>query len=369
MLDTVAMRISLGENTGEYCQNKAKEAIVCSLKANRWFDKIKVNDEIGEELSITFRFSYPRRFYLTNAWLIKDKKECLLAHRSILIRIVDSIKASNLNECNEIKNFLRENLKIYITRLDIAFTYLMEEEESFHSYHNVYEIFSKVHNLKPLKEVKKFYSGDNKVETIYFYDSCNTSNYNKRIVMYNQAKKFNEFYANNLEILKIIYEGNPDLDRRIRMEVSKKIRRAGFAWDKFPDFDIFSEYVGSYAEFLLDSLFEEKKIEQIKENQIRILKERLFIERKNYNFNYTNFILNNKHEIYDWDILRCAIMESSSNENSGYQGTSTARKVLKDLEEKDGIIYFGVFKKIEDMRKVISKYCKGERKNGISIKK
>lgn len=62
-------------------------------------------------------------------------------------------------------------------------------------------------------------------------------------------------------------------------------------------------------------------------------------------------------------------MESSSNENSGYQGTSTARKVLKDLEEKDGIIYFGVFKKIEDMRKVISKYCKGERKNGISIKK
>lgn len=369
MVDTAAMKISLGENTGEYYQNKAKEAVVCSLKANRWFDKIKVNDEVGEELSITFRFSYPRRFYLTNAWLIKDKKECLLAHRSILIRIVDSIKASNLNECNEIINFLKENLKIYITRLDIAFTYLMEEEESFHSYYNVYEIFSKVHNLKTLNEVKKFYSGDNKVETIYFYDSCNTSNYNKKIVMYNQAKKFNDYYANNPIMLEKIYKENPDLDRRIRMEVSKKIRRVGFTWYQFQCFDVFSEYVGPYAKFLLEKLFDKKALKQIKENKIRILKERLFIERQNHNFNYTNFILNNKYEIYDWDILRCAIMQSSSNKNSGYQGASIAKKVLKDLEEKEGIIYFGVFKKIENMRKMISKYCKGEKKNELSIKK
>ena len=67
--------------------------------------------------------------------------------------------------------------------------------------------------------------------------------------------------------------------------------------------------------------------------------------------------------------LRCAIMQSSSNKNSGYQGASIAKKVLKDLEEKEGIIYFGVFKKIENMRKMISKYCKGEKKNELSIKK
>ena len=59
------------------------------------------------------------------------------------------------------------------------------------------------------------------------------------------------------------------------------------------------------------------------------------------------------------DILRQTIMDISPNDNTGYHGTSTAKKILKEIENTDNIIYFDVFKTIEDIRKMISKYCKG----------
>ena len=52
-------------------------------------------------------------------------------------------------------------------------------------------------------------------------------------------------------------------------------------------------------------------------------------------------------------------MDTFPNANTGYHGTSTAKKILKEIEKTDNIIYFDVFKTIEGIRKMISKYCKG----------
>ena len=154
-------------------------------------------------------------------------------------------------------------------------------------------------------------------------------------------------------------ESYPDLEQRIRMEVSKRVNRKEFTLEEFENFDIFTEYVRPYAKYILDNIFDDNVLEKVKEQQIALLKEKLTAERKRNNFSYENFIFYNHNLIYDWDILRQAIMETSSNENSGYQGTSTAKKILTKFGQDKDVIYFGVFKKIADMKKMISKYCKG----------
>ena len=363
MLDTIKLKFMLGEETGEYIQTLAKEVIANVLNRVPYCDKITSKTLPNGEIVIETRFSYPRFFSKTNAYLIKTKEECIRVHKKFIVEIwseVGLIKDIRTNEKIELKEWINNNLRIKLTRVDVPFTYIMGDTESFKSYQTVYKVLGEVFKIKNKKCVPKEIKGDGEIQTIVLSNTANPNDYNSKLTIYNQAQKFKDYYKEKFPALvKLMKESYPDLEQRIRMEVSKRVNRKEFTLEEFENFDIFTEYVKPYAKYILDNVFDDEVLEKVKEQQIALLKEKLTAERKKNNFSYENFIFYNHNIIYDWEILRQAIMETSSNENSGYQGTSTAKKILVKLGQDKDVIYFGVFKKIADMKKMISKYCKG----------
>lgn len=363
MLDTIKIKFMLGEETGEYIQTLAKEVIANVLNRVPYCDKITSKTLPNGEIVIETRFSYPRFFSKTNAYLIKTKEECIRVHKKFIVEIwseVGLIKDIRTNEKIELREWINNNLRIKLTRVDVPFTYIMKDTESFKSYQTIYKVLGEVFKIKNKKCVPKEIKGDGEIQTIVLSNTANPNDYNSKLTIYNQAQKFKDYYKEKYpSLLETIYKQNIDLEQRIRMEVSKRVNRKEFTLEEFENFDIFTEYVKPYAKYILDNIFDDNVLEMVKEQQIALLKEKLTAERKKNNFSYENFIFYNHNLIYDWDILRQAIMETSSNENSGYQGTSTAKKILTKLEQDRDVLYFGVFKKIADMKKMISKYCKG----------
>jgi hypothetical protein len=363
MLDTVKLIFMFGEETGEYNQVLAVRVINNVLNGVSYCDKIISKTLPNGEIIIETRFSYPRFYSKTNAYLIKNKDECLRVHKNFVVKIVSEIpliQGIEKNKKFELLDWIEKYVRIKLTRVDVPFTYIMEDKESFKSYQTVYRVLEEVFKIKNKKCIPKEIKGDGEIQTIILSNTANPSDYNSKLTIYNQAQKFKDYYKEKYpSILEMIYKENIDLEQRIRMEVSKRINRKEFTLEEFKNFDIFTEYVKPYAKYILDNIFDDGILEKVKELQIALLKEKLIVERKKNNFSYENFIFYNQDIIYDWEILRRAIMETSLNENSGYQGTSTAKKILIKLEQDREVIYFGVFKKIAAMKKMISKYCKG----------
>ena len=363
MLDTIKLKILFGEETGEYNQNLAKEVIYNVMNRVRYCDKVTFKNLPNGEIILETRFSYPRFFDNTNAYLITNKEECIRVHKKFIAEYwaeIGAMKKIEPTEGIELMKWMKKNVRIKITRIDIPFTYIMDDNESFKSYRTVYKVLTDVFRIKNRKCIPKEVSGNGEIQTIVLSNSSNPNDYNSKLTVYNQAQKFKDYYKEKYPgILELIYKENPNIEQRIRMEVSKRINRKEFTIDEFKCFDIFTEYVSSYAKYILDNVFDEKILSEIKKEQIETLKNKLILERKKGNFNYENFILTNYDNIYDWEILKQAIMETSLNENSGYKGTSIAKKVLIKLGQDKDIIYFGVFKKIANMKKMISKYYKG----------
>lgn len=363
MLDTIKLNITLGEETGEYNQTLAKELILKTLDIVRYCDKIACKESSKGEIIIETRFSYPRYFSKTNAYLVKTKKECMKVQKNFVSQICSELglmEEIRTNEKEKLWKWIEENVKIKVTRVDIPFTYIMDDKESFKSYQTVYKVLAEAFKIKNSKCIPKEVTGDGEIQTITLSNTSNPNEYHSKLTIYNQAQKFKDYYKEKSPATaEIVYKENPDLEQRIRMEVSKRINRKAFTLEEFENFDIYSEYVKPYAKYILYNIFDEEILENIKNKQLENLKSKLIEERTNGNFNYENFILHNLNNIYDWEILRRAIMETSLNENSGYKGCSTAKDILKTLGERKDIIYFGVFKKIADMKKMISKYCKG----------
>ena len=363
MLDTTKIKFMLGEETGEYNQALAKDVITNVLNRVTYCDKIVSKNLLNGEFVIETRFSYPRFFSWSNAYLIKSKDECMRVHKKLVGEIwneVGLMQDIRSNEKIELGEWIKNNIRIKLTRVDVPFTYIMGDTESFKSYQTVYKVLGEVFKIKNKKCVPKEIKGDGEIQTIVLSNTANPNDYNSKLTIYNQAQKFKDYYKEKFPpLVKLMNESYPDLEQRIRMEVSKRVNRKEFTLEEFENFDIFTEYVRPYAKYILDNVFDDEVLEKVKEQQIALLKEKLTAERKKNNFSYENFIFYNYDIIYDWDILRQAIMETSSNENSGYQGTSIAKKILAKLGQDRDVIYFGVFKKIADMKKMISKYCKG----------
>lgn len=363
MLDTIAIKFFLGKYTGNYYQEKAwrvlLKALVTAGNCDENGKSINPNEPIRDILEKTIRFSYPRYYHSNNAYLVKSKEECLMVNK-FLVKVItnETTKLSmNLDITSGVYKYLCENLKISILRVDVPFTYIMPEKHKFESYFNLYNFLEDVYKLEEKKGGSKDIGKNLKKQTVYYCDTGDFRNYNRKITIYNQAEKIRSGKLSEEE-LTLTYQKNPDLDSRMRIEVSKRIQRKPFTLEQFAEFDIYSAYVGAYAKYLIDTLLNPKNVEKVKIQKIKELKEKLQIFRKSSDFNYSIFILMYRSSIYDWDILRQAIMETSLNENSGYKGTSKAKKVLKKLEEVDGIIYFDMFETIEKIREMISKYCK-----------
>lgn len=356
MLDTISLTIKLNNRTGECHEEEIFYQINLLLTNLRYCDILRVNPN---EKSICVKLSYPRYFYANNAYLIKSVKECLTVNFNFINDLRNGIQLyeqQTYGSTNNLLSWFDSNVSINLTRVDIAFTYLMQEIETFNGYKNIYKILDKVYRYFNQKAIPKQFSviETNSVETLIFANGPKYKDANEKVIIYNQYQKFHDYYAEAYpEIFYNTIENFPELQRRMRIEHSKRIRRKEFTPYEFGQLNILNDYLVQYCDYTLNNLFNMVVIDSIYRQQIELIKQLLQTEKSYNNFNYQNFIHKYIEHIWDYDILRIAIMESNPNVNSAYKACSTVRDILTNYQEQTGIIFFGVWGKLKDIRETI----------------
>lgn len=198
----------------------------------------------NSDQTIIVKVSYPKFIGETNATLVMDRSTVLKCNRAIY------------NILTELRP--EEDLEVKIIRVDIPFTYYMPENMNFSGYKNIFYMMAKIFKSKNdnflVKSISEFIEG--KVETLTFANATTVNNCNSKIIIYNQDKRFKDTYNDRY---KYILKKHPDLPRRIRIEVSKRIDRSSMSLYKFAKFDVFNEYKDSYLDYLFENLFDAKK--------------------------------------------------------------------------------------------------------------
>ena len=77
MLDTVRMKITLREETGEVYEQEIIEDIYTNIKKMENCTEVNFKNEDIREIILTF--SFPKYYSKTNAYLIKTREECIQA--------------------------------------------------------------------------------------------------------------------------------------------------------------------------------------------------------------------------------------------------------------------------------------------------
>lgn len=347
MIDTISIRINVRSSKREYIEEKVMNILYSAIKNLSYQNKLYF---LVENNSLTVILSYPRYFYFTNAYLISRNEECLEVNNNFITYLKECIILNTGRDYINYLIYFENNIEITLTRVDTPFTYFMETGENFYSYKNIYKILSSIYIYNNSKCNPKSYNElmNNKIETLIFTDTSNIGAFNSKITIYNQFNKMFAYYQNNSNMFKQIIKDYPDLQNRIRIEVSKKIRRKSFSPEEFRVFPVF-EYVYKFVDYALENMFNINILEQIIFQQKEKLKILLLQEKILPNFNYESFIYRNLEEIWDYDILRQATMESLVNINSGYHACSRIKFILECIQQNKGIIFFGVIKKIYSM--------------------
>lgn len=364
MLDTVRMKITLREETGEVYEQEIIEDIYTNIKKMENCTEVNFKNEDIREIILTF--SFPKYYSKTNAYLIKTREECIKAQICFNTKILASLDSKASKYGLKLIDWLREHITVKIIRVDTPFTYLKEESEEFNSYRNIFQflalVYNKVNKKSGIKSIHTYL--DETIETLTLADNPNVNSANKKISIYNQNKKIKDCYGKKgNEFLENIEKEFPDLKNRIRIEASKRINRKEMNFIEFLGFDIYKEYVNEFLEYILENTLDKKMLEIVKEESIKKLAQELSIERSKNGFRIKDFILKHKEKILSFDVLRKAIMKTSLNENSGYTLVKKAKKRIEELEKEKGIIYMDVEKKIQNIRERILEYQEDYKKD------
>ena len=297
--------------------------------------------EISRTGNLIVKISYPKFFAGINAYLISSSMECLQVHWHFCL---------NINN-----HTLLCDAEIELTRVDIPFTFMMAPCYEFNSYRKVYQVLDYIYRKKNLKANPKAYTNvtEYKPETITYADTPTTAKYNKKIMIYDQFNNLKSktddeerFYNLNVE-----YEG---LDRRMRIEVSKRIKRKKFSLNEFSQFDIFREYSEKYKKYLLDNLFDLNEVNEFYEIKAEELAKRLLAYRNEVsNFIYETFIYKEIEHIYDYEIIRRALKICIDNLKTREKAVTAIRRVLKDYQLNEHIIVMDTYDTIRKMREAI----------------
>ncbi len=270
--------------------------------------------------------SFPRYFYYSsNTYLITKEDE--------VNEVLD-----NLVEAVELLGY--EIIDICFLRIDYPFSFLRPEGESFESWKQIWAFIGVSSNISGWG--CKSYSELEGAESYYFRNP----NSKIRLTIYDQALKVKN--SGRLErALKVF----PDLKKRTRIEVSMKVRKNR---QRFKG-GILKEVKTRAMKALYKIIF--RNIEEAKESSrlviTNLLKE--WRKEKAHSFRVDTFIEANKHIIYDYVLLREAIISTYSNPKSAEAIYRKARKYLLELEERDGIKYFKNFKRLESLIKILEK--------------
>lgn len=338
-MDTIEIRLNLKKGL-EFDTINQLRTVITSLTSKkegyRYCDVL----EISPKGNLIVKISYPRYFAGTNAFLVGSRNDCIKVQTDFINSIFSDVYWASIIE------------DITLTRVDIPFTYYMNPNESFASYRNIFYIFAFVYGIKKENARTKAYMDlqNRNFETlIYSPNGCVGKGANNKLEVYNQAlnlrnKLEDEAWYNVVNT----YE---DLPTRIRMEVSKRIRRRkNFSPNEFATFDILGTYFEEYKRYVLDNVLDFNVIDKLYNNWAYELSLKLSEARKIKGFNYGKFFYQNQPIIYDYEIVRRALGIGIDNINTRENAITRVRQVLIQYENTHNIILmdvYGTLKKIE----------------------
>lgn len=339
-MDTIGLKFVINDFGGEYRDVENFEILTDRLRKIKYCSRFRESDS-----EVKFILSYPRYFSQTNAFLIKSSEECLEVNYNFILDITD-------NQDDNFINWFHKKIDIYLIRVDIPFTYLMEDYENFNDYKNIFKIFSNIFREKNKTGKSKMVSNfdSKKIETLSINKANTKSQGNSGITIYNQNAKIEDIYPS---VYKRVIKDYPDLKRRIRIELFKRINRKSFTPEEFMKFNIYRHYISLFVDDLLDNLFDEYILDEIYNEKIETLVELLLQVNKIGRINYQNFIIKYIDEIWDYEIIRKALRKAINNDNSYYQACKKVKRILENEEDVTGVKYFGIRRIIESMKRML----------------
>lgn len=343
-MDTIEVKFNFRGNPllEEIESFKNHVSSLTSPKGYRYCDFLEVSRTEEGKLGVIFKISYPRYFNGDNSYLITTRKECFEVQNHLINSIL----------CDPFFRVIIVDVKL--ARVDIPFTYYMKEDMEFHSYINAYKIFALVYNTQKAKARAKGYVDllEEKYETVVYSDNGKTNkSSNDRLMIYNQYQNLKTKLGE--ERLEEIIANYQNLKRRMRLEVSKRIRRKIFSLEDFKNFDILGEYFDDYKNYILENVLNREIIENFYNENARNLSELLSQKRALGNFNYEVFILKNLNNIYDYEILRRAIKMGIYNPKTRESAITKVRKILNEYQKEERIIIMDTYKIICEMGRYI----------------
>lgn len=337
-MDTISIKLSINyqKEVSVYDINYIRDYFnnICSPYEHRYCNFLEMNNQD----QVIIKVSYPRFYYGNNAYLVKNSKACLDVNNH-LIEYLTNIRA-----------FPYAIIGVSLIKVDIPFTYMMNSQHKFWYYENLYKIFAMVYTEKNKNSNPKMISTilDRRVETLNYADTKVIGNYNSKVMVYNQYQNLEDKLEEYQ--LKKVLEEFPCLTNRIRLEVSKRISRNFFRLSEFGNYDIYGEYYPKFKKYLLNNFFDIDIIEKYYTFHSHHLAEALKIGRTYRDFTYEVFILNNLHNIFDYEVLRRALVIAIDNPKTREGAITTVRKILKNFENSSEIIIMEAYKYLRDIR-------------------
>lgn len=341
-MDTIQIKLELNHIGLTMEDFKRIETFINHIKSPYGYTFCDMLDIRGTR-SIGVKISYPRFFYGSNVFLITTKEQCFQVQRWFSENIENMM--------------VLIGARIYLERVDIPFTYIMPPDYDFYSYNKLYGIMAMVHAEKRIKGSRKMYADilTQRPETLIYTDTKTPSSYNNKVMIYNQFLNV-EAKVDSEETLNMFLDKYPDLQYRMRIEVSKKIRRNPFSIVDFGNFDIIGVYLSQLKETALENLLDFQIIDNIYENEAIQLANILNIERQRSGFNYEVFILQNISKIYDYEILRRALGLAVDNTKTRESAVTAVRRHLNNYSQMNNIIVMDVYARLRDIKKSVEQF-------------
>lgn len=340
-MDTISLNIGIIGNNGFNLEDLAKGVNnIHSPYGYTYCDFIKLNSNYEFNIKV----SYPRFFKGINAFLLENPLLC----KQVNLHLVSSLK--------EILSTFNYTIRdISLIRVDVPFTYYMKDNLDFDKYFNVFRILSHVYyNTRISTTISPNVKGiidmlSTNIETVTF-TSARGSGGNKEITIYNQYLNIERKTSSPSQFEEYM-DLYPNLKKRIRIEVSKRINRGNFSPDGFAYFDILGTYGEQCKDFLLKYLFNKKQLEIVH----NLFYQDLDNSFKRYIFtygriNYINWLHMNKELLIDYDVIRAVLVNNIPNYKTLESAITTVRKELSNLT------LLNVFFVIEDIKKTITDY-------------
>ncbi|MCI6152234.1 hypothetical protein [Fusobacterium perfoetens] len=344
-MDTIEIAIKLNNTFTNINEINTLIYNIENIKSNYGYNFCNVL-ELSRTGNLIVKISYPRFYKGTNAFLITRRSECFEVQRYLVYNLLREYEVNGIIQ------------GIVLNRVDIPFTYLMNIDECFTGYQNIFYILANVYNKKLSGISTKGYINllEREMEIVIYSpnkNNCSGKNYNSRLEIYNQYLNLESKLPT--ELFEEITKTYSDLPQRIRMEVSKRIRlRRTFNTFEFENLDILGNYFENYKKYILDNFLDFKEIERLYSLRANELANWLMERRKQGKINYTEFIYQNQGLILDYEVVRRALGLAIDNVNTRENAITKVRKILFEYENLNNVIIVDTYKILKNIYNTIS---------------